>query len=121
PEGKLRARPCSVRQPHVTNLIQLLPSCQASPTASPPRYADADRERDTSRRAMIASTNRALPRGYMRRLPRCPSPPGDGRDRACDKDCRSSENDFARSDEAHHHVPCEPELPRARHDATPNL
>src|SRR5690606_5731967 len=61
-------------QPCYTNLVQLLPSCPASPTASPLRYAAGlcriDDEPDSSRHQRHHSAAR-----LQRRLPRSPLPP----------------------------------------------
>ena len=49
------------------------------------------------------------------------SPPADECERACDEAGCNPAGETARSGEAHHHVHDEPERPRARREAPPNL
>ena len=50
-----------------------------------------------------------------------PTSRADERDRACDEAGCDPAGETARSGEAHHHVHDEPERPRARREAPPNL
>src|SRR5690606_35084161 len=93
------------------------PACS---TASPTRYADAERERITSRRSI--QLRRFQPATKLLQAAAAkPSAPADERDRACDEAGCNPAGETARSDEAHHHVRDESELPTARREAPPNL
>jgi len=106
-------------QPCYTNLVQLLPSCPASPTVSPLRYAAGlcriDDEPDSSRHQRHHSAAR-----LQRRLPRSPLPPAPIPCSRVRLSFRSARNVLARGDEAHHHLAITWRLRRARREPSPD-
>ncbi len=62
-----------------------------------------------------------LPRSYCRRSPGCAHRLATNMIARATKPDADPANELARYDEAHHHARDEPEPPRTRRDATPNL
>jgi len=91
-------------------LVQLHSSRDVRPSAAPFRYADAERERITSRRSIQRRRTQSAAK-LLQAAAAKPTAPADERDHACDEAGCNPAGKTARSDEAHQHVRDESELP----------
>jgi len=91
-------------------LVHLHSSRDVRPSAAPFRYADAERERITCRRSIQRRGTEPAAK-LLQAAAAKPTAPADERDRACDEAGCNAAGETARSDEAHHHVRDESDLP----------